>query len=185
MRLFIAIELSDEIKNGLSGTVNSLKAAGADIKWVAPENMHVTLKFLGETAEEDIAKAVAILKALSSEMPGFQFTTSGAGAFPSIDSPRIIWAGISAGSRELVGMASKIEAGLVGVGFEKDENGFKPHITIGRTRSGRNLKKLSDSILSSKPEEFSQKVERICLISSVLGPNGPEYEKLEEYDLGK
>ena len=180
MRAFVAISLPEEIKKFLAQLQNELKATGADVKWVPPNNIHLTLKFLGEIDQEQIKSITTILKDVSESAKQFAITIGKTGAFPSINAARIIWVGVEKGADELKEIARLLEGKLQQLGFPKEEKPFSAHITIGRVRSARNrikltetLKKLSEAQLQHT-SEFP--VTAITLFKSTLTPSGPIYE---------
>ena len=183
MRTFIAIELDKEIKEVLSKIQTELKNAEADVKWVYPENIHLTLKFLGEVKEEKIQKIIHCLKEITNVKNPFQIEIKDIGAFPNINSPRVIWAGIWEGKERLLQLAALIEDALVKLKFPKEERKFSAHITIGRTRSPKNKDTLSQKMNQFKFNPFSQTVKSVVLFKSALTPKGPIYEKISEEKL--
>lgn len=187
MRLFIAIELPTEIKDCLFGIQEQLKASGADIKWVEPQNIHLTLKFLGDTNEKKIAPIMRILEETAQEKTDFMIRISSLGAFPSLSSIRIIWAGIDRGDAIVCQIAKDLEGRIASIGIPKEKRPFSSHITIGRTKSGLNSDKLARDIeilgktLAGKNLEAS--VKKITLFKSTLTPGGPVYEALKAASL--
>jgi len=193
MRTFIAIELSDEIRERLVQIESHLKYAGADVKWVEKDNIHLSLKFLGEVSEEKNPEIKSILDQiskttgpfelslnLSKEVPGTFFI----GAFPNIDHPRVIWVGLNKGAEESKTLAERIDDELSKIGFQKESRPFAAHLTIGRVRSGKNREALSGKMKSYQFSAIScQLIESICLFQSTLTPKGPIYTKLHEMKL--
>jgi RNA 2',3'-cyclic 3'-phosphodiesterase len=186
MRTFIAIELPQEIKDSLSKLQDELKAHGADVKWVEPKNIHLTLKFLGEIDNKQSEKISEIISRVARDNNSFQAAISSLGAFPKIDHPRVIWAGIDAGDKELKIIAERLEDEISLLGIPKEERAFSSHITIARVRSPSNRDKLVQDLktkteLDGKKLEFS--VTKITLFKSTLTPKGPLYEPLKETSL--
>ena len=185
MRTFIAVELDKNIKEALSKIQLELEKADADAKWVSAQNIHLTLKFLGEVKEEKIPKIIQCLKETADATADFQIEIRGAGAFPGAKSPRVIWAGISKGKEELLRLAGLIEDGLVKLKFPKEERKLCAHITIGRVKSPKNKDALSKAIAQLQLSPLLQQVKSITLFKSTLTPKGPLYEKLSEEKLKK
>jgi RNA 2',3'-cyclic 3'-phosphodiesterase len=183
MRTFIAIELPQEIKDTLGRLQQKLKAAGADVKWVEPANIHLTLKFLGEIDEPAKERISVSLEKICRSRPTFNISLSSCGAFPSIDSPRVIWAGIKEGDSQIKQIALDIEDALAQIGLPKEDRDFSSHITLGRTRSSKNRRQLSELLSSLKPLEGSFPAAKITLYKSSLTPRGPVYEILQEFQL--
>ena len=135
MRTFIAIELSSEIKESLAQAQSHLKYAGADVKWVTPENIHLTLKFLGEIPEEKCENVKAALDEIAKTTASFELSIKDIGAFPNIEFPRVIWIGLDKGAKESTELAAKVDEALSKLGFAKETRPFAAHLTIGRIRS--------------------------------------------------
>ncbi len=182
MRTFIAIELPQEIKSQLAKIQKQLSASGADAKWVEPENIHLTLKFLGEINPEQQNQIIAILKEIGAKHSEFFAQITSVGAFPKLDYPRIIWAGIDQGNKEIKAIAQKLEEELEKIGIPKEGREFASHITIARVRSGKNRIELVKALnnLPGKLEVAEFKVEKISLFKSTLTSSGPLYQPLQE-----
>lgn len=180
VRSFIAIELTKEIKDKLNKIQDELEKSNADVKWVEPENIHLTLRFLGNVEEKKLEDIKRILEKISEKHIRFSIELSGIGAFPKISSPRVIWIGIEKGE-ELFQIFSELEDELNKIGFKKEERGFSAHITIGRVRSPLNRVKLSEEIkkMNSIPR-LSSSVNKITLFKSTLTSKGPIYEVIFE-----
>ena len=183
MRLFIAIELSQSIRDELARIQFHLKYSAADVKWVEKDNIHLTLKFLGEVPEEKVEKIKSILDGTAKEMKSFDISLKDIGAFPKIEYPRVIWVGLDKGVVESKGLAEKIDEELSKIGYEKEPRPFAAHLTIGRVRSAKNKAALKEKISSITPIPGSQLVTSITLFKSTLTSNGPIYTKLHEAKL--
>ncbi len=146
------------------------------MKWVKPENLHLTLKFLGETEESMIKKLDNSLQNISLKIQKFMIQLKQLGVFPNLYRPRIIWVGISTGQNGLADLAQSIENETSQLGFDKENREFKPHMTIGRVRTPRYIDKLVIKLDKYKEHFFGeQEVEKISLMQSILKPTGPEY----------
>ncbi len=187
MRAFIAIALPDEIKLFLSRVQAGLKAAGADVKWVAPQNIHLTLKFLGEIDDARVEKCSLIMEEIASHTGCFSARLSEIGAFPGINSPRVIWIGIDKGNDEVKRLAGELETKTLAVGFSAEDRPFSSHITIGRTRSSSRRQELAKALSAANEGLFKEtpefRVKNITLFQSTLTPKGPVYEVLRNPDL--
>lgn len=176
MRLFIAIEISEEIKTGLAKVVAKLKDAGADVKWVRPEGMHLTIKFFGEVDENRKDKIISSLEQVSEKKSPFTVTFKGLGAFPDLNRPRVVWAGIEKGREELKDISKELEASLSELGFSKEPREFSPHLTFGRVKSNRNKNGLVSALNAHNNFTLPQlNVDKINLIQSILKREGAEY----------
>jgi len=181
MRAFIAIELSPEIRDSLAQTQSHLKYSGADVKWVNKENVHLTLKFLGEITEESSEKIKSILDEIANSVKPFEISIKDIGAFPKIEFPKVIWAGLDRGAAEASVIAGKIDDALSKVGFQKESRPFTAHLTIGRVRSLKNKEALKEKIDSyCIPDDSNQLIRSITLFQSTLTPKGSIYTKLHE-----
>ena len=185
MRAFIAIEISEEIRSMLDRIEAHLKYAGADVKWVGPENIHLTLKFLGEITEEKCADVKSALDEVARSAKPFELTLKNIGVFPKMEFPRVVWVGIDSGQAEGARLAANIDEAMSNIGFEKDSRPFSPHLTIGRVRSGLNKDKLREKIASASANFqltniAPHKVNSVILFQSTLTQQGPIYTKIHE-----
>jgi 2'-5' RNA ligase len=182
MRTFIAIELSDRAKETLTRVQSHLKYSDADVKWVEPANVHLTLKFLGEIDEKTCEKVKSILDEIAKTTKPFEMSLESIGAFPSIDFPRVIWVGIDKGAKESTELANKITAEFsTKIGFNKEARDFAAHLTIGRVRSGKNKQALKEKIiLYALLPTLREEVSSVILFQSKLTPTGPIYTRLHE-----
>ncbi len=187
MRTFIAIELSQEIKDFLSNIQSQLKASGADVKWVEPKNIHLTLKFLGEIDEKKLVEVNKVLEETARNKNPFSLRFSCLGAYPKINFPRVIWIGIDQGDIEVKEIAGILEERVAKLGIPQENRPFSCHITLGRTKSNLKqedlVKKLTflEGNLGGKKPEFQ--VTKLTLFKSTLTPKGPLYEVLKEAHL--
>lgn len=181
MRVFIAIELSDNIRESLAQIQSHLKYSGADVKWVEKDNIHLTLKFLGEVAEEKCAKIKSVLDDIGKSIKQFEISIKDIGAFPKIDFPRVVWVGLDKGAGESKELAEKIDEALCKSGFERESRPFAAHLTIGRVRSPKNKEALKDKIIDLQLTAYSlQLIQSITIFQSTLTPRGSIYTKLHE-----
>jgi 2'-5' RNA ligase len=185
LRCFISVELPEELKKNIYVHVEKLKAAGADVKWVRPENLHLTLKFLGDTQEELLKDINERLISLAAAHGSFFLHISGAGTFPNIKYPRIIWLGVH-DSEQIIKLQHDIDKSMAGLGFEKDDKQFTPHLTIGRVKSMRNKDALIKELTILKEADFGKiEVINMTLMRSELKPGGAEHFKLNEIPVGR
>ncbi|MBI4690412.1 MAG: RNA 2',3'-cyclic phosphodiesterase [Nitrospirae bacterium] len=184
IRCFIAIELPEEIKKDIDAHVERLKATGADVKWVKVENLHLTLKFLGSAPEKMIPDISRKLLEIAKQHNSFYIRMSGAGVFPNMKFPRIVWLGIN-DSDEIKRLQRDIDESMKEFGFEPEDRDFSPHLTIGRVRSSRNKDNLMKELTTLKDVDFGNiKVEKITLMKSELKTTGAEYFRLSEIPIG-
>lgn len=187
MRTFIAIELPKEIKDALAKLQEQLKSSGADVKWVQPQNIHLTLKFLGERDDKKVAAIGEIVEKVVKNKPVFKASIASIGAFPNINSPRVIWIGLDQGDKETKEIALELEEKIAKIGIPKEDRAFSSHITIGRTRSTLNRDKLIQEINKAaaglSQQDLAFCVQKITLFESTLSPKGPIYEVLKKASL--
>lgn len=187
MRTFIAIELPKHIKDALGSLQQELKACGADVKWVDPDNIHLTLKFLGEINEDKLAKVIRILFDIAEDNHAYSVRLASLGALPKPNFPRVICVGIDKGQIETKKVAKGIEEKLEKIGIPRENRAFVSHITIGRMKSPSNRERLVQELQKKtgyfKGRNMEFMVERITLFKSTLSPKGPIYETLEAASL--
>lgn len=170
-RLFVAVPLTEEIKEQITPLREELKASGADLKLVALENLHFTLKFLGDVDENKIPAIVEKLFLL--QWKPFSLSVRGVGVFPSLERINVVWVGIE--SVELIALMKKINQTLNYI--RKEEHPETPHLTIARVKSGRNKEQLPLLAEKYKNTLFGEmKVDKIILFESGLGKDGLKYE---------
>ena len=134
IRLFIAIEISEKQKHELTCLQNRMRHHLEGVRWVRPEGLHLTLKFIGETEEDNVASIKKAMDLTASSITGFQITFGGCGAFPSLQKARIIWIGLDNGSSEVKRMAEELQKYLSKYGFAREKRTYHPHLTLGRFR---------------------------------------------------
>lgn len=180
VRSFFAFDIEDNrIVKRISEVQGMLTNTGGDLKLVSTQNVHLTIRFLGDIS-------LPMVDAIYEEMKNIQFSPfrieiRGLGAFPKLNYPRVIWAGIKKGSNELEDIFAQLENRLKDLGFKKDNKGFSPHLTLARVRTGRNKARLADLIMELDDYEFGIiNAECLKLKKSDLTPRGPIYTNLRE-----
>jgi len=157
-----------------------------DVAWVAPGNLHLTLKFLGAVPEERIDAIVAALTRSGLDLRPFEARLHGLGAFPSATRPRIVWAGVTEGAPEMVELARRVDTALAELGFAREERPFSPHVTLGRVRRPGRDPVLTEALGSATAREFGRmRVPGAALMRSELGPRGARYTELASVTLGR
>jgi RNA 2',3'-cyclic 3'-phosphodiesterase len=179
VRTFVAVFPPPEIRRALVGAARELPVVG-EVRWARPENVHLTLKFLGDVSGEDLDGVAEALEQVRVRHEPFEAELSGFGAFPSARRARILWAGIGAGSEPLRDLARDVEVSLEPLGFEREDRAYVPHLTLGRAR-GRPVS--LESVEKSPPRGF--RVRNIELVESALGGAGSTYSTLATYLLSE
>jgi len=178
IRCFIAIELSEEIKNTLAKIEKELEKTIYGVKWVEPGNIHLTLKFLGYIEKDIVEKIKEILKEIAAGMKPFKIKLSSVGAFPSPSQPRVIWVGIDEGKKESTEIANLIEEKVSPLGIEKENRAFHPHLTLARVKFLKDKSSVKNAFASSKVPQVEMTATKITLFQSTLSPEGPTYSPL-------
>ena len=178
VRCFIAVEVDDpSTLDGIAKAQSSLNSTEAHLKLVERENLHLTLKFLGDVREgllPEVAKAVS-----ETSFRPFRMALRGVGVFPNLRRPRVIWAGITEGVEELTAIFRDLEPRLVDLDFKPESRPFSPHITIARVRSGRNRDRLIEEVMALRDTDFGDfEARHVKLKKSILTPRGPIYTDL-------
>src|SRR5436190_4860604 len=178
MRVFIAVELPNEIRKALGDVQRALRPLTDTARWVAPESIHITLKFIGEVPEKRVDDIDAALAGLT--WKPFTVTVRGVGFFPGTRSPRVFWAGMEAPTMQR--LAEQLDRRMENFGFEKEKRAFRPHITLARARDTRIKSSLVTAAAQYEEHDFgSFAVDRVFLFKSTLKPSGAVHEKLKEY----
>ncbi|MDO9392319.1 MAG: RNA 2',3'-cyclic phosphodiesterase [bacterium] len=183
IRCFIALELPSPVQKHLAQVITRLKEAKADIKWVEPENTHLTLKFLGGIFPEQVQSSRKVLLDQNGKHPPIHCRTGQIGIFPGWNRPQVIWLGLIDGVQRISDLQLLTENGLADCGFARDPKKFKPHLTLGRVRSPNNMDKLAERIRTLPLEEIEFSFEELALIKSTLTQSGPVYQTLETIKL--
>ncbi|RZB36365.1 MAG: RNA 2',3'-cyclic 3'-phosphodiesterase [Desulfobacteraceae bacterium Eth-SRB2] len=184
IRTFIAIELPEKIIYTIGKVQEKIKSYGLKIRWVRSENIHLTLKFLGDIKKADTEK---VAKAISESVTGYHsisLSVKGIGVFPSIKRPRVLWLGISKQLDLLTELQKTLDKTLETMGFPKEKRPFKGHLTLGRIKDKIDPKRLHDVLKEfTKFESEHFFADRIILFESELKPKGAVYTKLSEAHL--
>ena len=183
MRTFIAVELPENIKKKIEEVQNPLKKTDTYVSWVKPENVHLTLKFLGEVEENKIEdvfygteKALKGAKSLSLSLKNL-------GCFPNLKRPRVVWVGVEKGKEELSFLQKNIQEELSKLGYPKEDRAFSPHLTIGRVKSPKNIEKLVKLIEKTDFQTEEVKIDEVVVMKSQLHPQGAIYTPLKKVKL--
>jgi 2'-5' RNA ligase len=184
-RTFIAVEINADIRANAVALQQALAKSGAEVKWVEPDNLHVSLLFLGEVDDRELHSVCRAVKEAAATEPPFPLRVSGVGAFPTPRRPKILWAGITDGAEALKRLYDKLEAKLLDLGcYRKEERGFTPHLTLGRVKGEADAFTLAAELPKRLAWDGGRTVvEEVLVFSSVLQKNGPEYTVLGRGEL--
>jgi RNA 2',3'-cyclic 3'-phosphodiesterase len=175
MRSFIAVKISFDQKEQISELIRDFKRTDVQVKWVNPENLHVTLKFLGEVDERALPNIFdALQKSLTNDR-SFQFNLESVGCFPNMKRPRVIWVGIDHGADKLNMLAKKVDGIMTEFSFEREKRGFSAHLTIGRVKDSRGMEELTSQFKQIKFQTGSCVIDEVIFFQSILKREGPTY----------
>ena len=175
---------SEAVRREAAAAIGRLEAAGADVKWAEPSNLHWTLHFFGETPRERVPGIEAVMKAAAGGSAPFELELGEAGAFPSKRAPRVLWLGLGSGEDALGALATDLRKRLADKGFEVEARPFRAHLTLGRVRGLKRVQALGRA-LEDVRVRASMRGERLELVRSWLGPTGPRYETILSIELGE
>jgi len=184
LRCFIAIDIPQQIRGEIEELMELLKKHDTDVKWVLPDNIHITLKFLGNTSEAVVPRIRDSLSAILSSYEPFYIKIQGIGVFPNRKHPRVIWVGAE-DSDVLKSLKREAEQAMVLFGYQKEDKEFQPHLTLGRVRSQRGILGMMKDLDNFGDRNFGTfKVDGIRLMKSELKPRGAEYTCLHDILFG-
>ncbi len=179
IRSFVAIELPDIVRSQLESLGRDLKKSDAQVGWVKPDGIHLTLKFLGNVAPDLIEEMKPVLAGISARAKGFRLQPASCGAFPNVKQPRVVWVGLRGDSEPLIRIQKEVDLALVPFGFNPEDRPFRPHLTLGRVRGRQRIQVLQQLLLDHR--EFAAEpfdVTELVLYKSDLRPDGARYTPL-------
>jgi 2'-5' RNA ligase len=180
-RAFIAVDLPETVRVFLAELQETIKSYEVPVKWVRPQNIHLTLKFLGDTDTAQTARIVAAMTLAAKDCPGVSLTAKDIGVFPDLKRPRVVWAGVNGQLEILKNLQRTLDDHLAGLGFPKDRRTFSAHLTMGRVKGkivSARMKAAIDGLKGSESEPFE--VDRIVLFKSELRPTGAVYTQVHQ-----
>ena len=181
VRTFVAVHLDPSTRAALATASAELRAHAGElpIAWVAPENFHVTVKFLGGIDEARVPAVIAALHTAATGRPAFDVEIRALGAFPSPTRPRVLWAGVAEGGEPLGALAAAVEDALTSLGFAREARAFAAHVTLARVREPRRAPALAEALASEATRSFGRvAVREATLMRSDLSPRGARYTPL-------
>lgn len=182
IRSFLALPISAGLAERLRQVIHDLELAGADVKWVRPENIHLTVKFLGDMEPPQLEAVSAVLERCCPSFERLCCRLEGIGAFPELRQPKILWAGLNDPQGKIQAVVETLEGELAKAGIPREDRPFKSHLTLGRMRSHRGLAGLLDSMGRIRlDDQHEETFSRIVLYKSTLTSQGPVYDLLKEF----
>jgi RNA 2',3'-cyclic 3'-phosphodiesterase len=183
MRLFLAIHLSDDVREQVAAMQGRLKESGADVKWVETENLHLTVKFIGDQEEALLPDIEAVCEEIASSGTPFRVRVRGASFFPKRGPLKTLWVGVPEGAEPWKTLVRAAEEPLLPFGVVR-EGGLTPHVTLGRVRSERNVEPLREAMARETATDCgAQDVTEIALVQSTLDPRGAIYKDVRRWPL--
>lgn len=185
VRAFIALDLPAGVHRALAGLQQEWQQTAAPVSWIKPESIHLTLKFLGNIANDQVGEIQEYLRRIAITTAPFRLQPLGCGAFPSIKQMRVLWVGLQGGTEALLQLQKAVEEALVPLGFAPEGRPFRGHLTLGRVKGRRHLQLLQEAVLRRQgfqAEAFD--VTDVVLYRSELRPEGARYTALLRAPLG-
>ncbi|OYP31010.1 RNA 2',3'-cyclic phosphodiesterase [Rhodopirellula sp. MGV] len=186
IRSFISIPITPGITSAATKIIKALKPVDSGIKWVPLDNLHLTLKFLGEVDNVEVFDVCTAIRSVTSHIEPFELHFTGTGGFPNLDKPRVLYAGIEDPSGLLVKMVGELELKLADLGFKPEPRDYRPHLTLGRARSKGGLvsEELSEAMQQYSDTHLGDMVvDEVNLMASFLDKQGPTYQVMDTIDL--
>jgi len=186
VRCFVAVDVSPDVRAGVARVIAALRAGapGADVRWVDPTAVHLTLKFLGAVPDERVPVVSAALGEAAAGFPHVALAAGGLGTFPGPARPRVVWVGITAGAEALAALAGGIDDALAPAGFAREARPFRGHVTIGRVRAPRALRTLVQAMGRTDALALGRwTAAEVVLYESRLRPSGAEHHVVSRHPL--
>ena len=189
LRTFIAVELSPSVIKRANDLIDGLRVAAAEVNWVKTQQMHLTLKFLGDVPDTETPDICRVVRRAAADFEPFEVTCRGVGAFPSREKPRTLWIGIEDGAEELCELQAALDEALKKeLGFAKEPRRFQPHLTIGRVKHEPPSAEGELAKLLEKHAEFDADlavIDEVVVFASFLSKWGPTHDALDRAGLGE
>ncbi len=184
VRTFVAVDISSELRAACQALLAEVRELPGQVRWVRPESLHITLKFLGNIPAEQIPAIEQALSAAVNQLPVFTLQSNTLGGFPSLERPRVIWLGISGdGLATLQTLQQQVEQALVPLGFEPESRPFTPHLTLGRVKAPFNLRQIVQTLQQHQFAPIAFTVREVLLMRSQLHRDGARYTPLARFPL--
>ena len=181
IRSFLAIEIPLTVLKRIEKVQEELKTSRADVRWVNPGKIHLTLKFFGQIEESRVEPIVESIEGPVHAASPFPLQIKGVGAFPHFKNPRVVWLGLLDSQRILAPLQKELDDQFERIGFQREDRPFQPHLTLGRVTSSRGRDDLVGTMEKYKEEDFGEfQVEGLILFKSELRPAGPIYTPMRK-----
>lgn len=181
IRCFVAIELPEAVKKALGSLRTRLDLPQFDVRWVQPDNLHLTLRFLGEIPEEKLPEVEEASARTAHASEAFSLRIRGLGAFPKLEAARVVWAGVNP-EQPLIRLENRLSSELSFFRWPPPDKPFRPHLTLGRVKSSRGLVELRKLLERNREQQVGEMdVQEILLIRSQLERSGPIYTVLKRF----
>lgn len=182
--MFVAVDLPESLNDPLAELVGELRRAGADVRWVDPGSMHLTLKFLGSVADDEVGRIDEALRRVARGAPSTTARLRGLGSFPHLRRPRVIWVGLQPAGERLAELQSAVDAAFAELGFDRERRRFHPHVTLGRVKGGRNVRRLAEAVGRHQEVDLGTvSIDEMVLFESRKSPRGARYTPVGTYRL--
>lgn len=184
MRLFVAWLLNDSVIAALSRIQTTLTNSCDGVRWINPQQLHLTVKFLGDVSDSQAPGITEAVARGAARCKAFTLSLNGCGCFPPSGPVRIVWIGVRESTGMMMQSAKNILDALEEVGVEPEQREWSPHITIGRLRDDRSHGSIRSAIETNSFDSIEQPVRSVSILSSVLSNQGPTYTTIHTTDLG-
>ena len=184
-RIFLAIDIDDGVRGRVRAAQEDLKSCGGKIRWVAPKNMHVTLCFLGNMADDLLAEVCKAAQRVASQHQPFDFDVRGVVCVPPAGRLRMLWIGVDDGKGEMTRLQADLADALGELGLPKEERRFRPHLTLARVKFMKDADRIRSAAAEQAESNFGTvHAAQVTVYSSKLGPQGPAYTSVAAAALG-
>ncbi len=186
IRTFVALDLPEPVQHSIRSFMEPLRQQDFPVRWIPPDRIHITLKFLGNVEEHRINELAQALRHAVAEQEPFSLQPAGCGAFPTIKNMRVAWIGVQGDTARLSALQQRVEEALTPLGFPPEKRPFRAHLTIGRIKGRRNHKGLQQALLAGRSYEgVVFDVSEVVLYKSDLKPDGAVYTPLHRIAFGR
>lgn len=185
LRCFVAADVASKVVKNLNREIGFLQLAGADVRWVPPQNMHVTVRFIGDVRDQEVPDVIRAVGKACEGIPPCRPLVRGISTFPPNKPPRVVVAGVEDDVQSLKDLFNALQASLAEIGFRPEKKGLRPHVTLGRVKGSAFVDELQDRIAEGADRKFGMTtIDRVNLLLSEQTREGPLYSVMEEFSLG-